>query len=70
MGRGTKLFKYNTKGAMNTISESFIAIGYESRSSLAAMKRQGTPKPLSSPRRATSTSNSAALFKEYSSELR
>lgn len=55
---------------VNTFAESFIAIGYESRSSFAATNKQGTMKPLISPRLAKVISNSDALFKEYSSELK
>lgn len=54
---------------VNTLVGSCIAIGNESKSSLAATIRQGTSKPLSSPWLATSTSNSVALFHDEASEL-
>ena len=52
-----------------TLVESCMAMGNESRSSLAATMRQGTSKPVSSQWPATSTSNSVALFHENASEL-
>lgn len=66
----SKMQKNSNYHVINTFSEYFIAIGYESKSSLAAIRRQGTPEPVFSPSLEKSISNSDALFKEYSSELK
>jgi hypothetical protein len=54
----------------NTLVDSCIAIGNESRSSLAATIRQGTSKPVSSPWLAISTRRSEDALHEDSSDLK
>lgn len=65
----SKLKNICPKDASNTFTESLVAVGFESRSFFAAMRRHGIPKPLSSPCLATYESNSAAPLREYSLEL-
>ena len=57
------------KEKTKTFTESCIATGFGSKSSLATIRRLGTPKPLSSPCLATSSRSSFDLFHDFSSEL-